>query len=161
MAGRQKDLHATMSRSITVCAPAAALLLLVALLPSGADAINVNGGKGCRFVNYREVNTLLREAGETDAAVIDAVIARLATVNFYLCKSCKAPMMAPVQNVGAVVPGLGECWCAAGYGSYTQTVGQKTVTAIGCNKCPGTTTTVPTSGPYNPTARKWTNTPCA
>ena len=42
-----------MSRSITVCALAAALLLLVAMLPSGADAINVNGGKGCTFYNYR------------------------------------------------------------------------------------------------------------
>lgn len=150
-----------MPRTARVAA-VAALLLLAALAPAGAQ-MDVNGGRNCKYYTYRDINAAMRERGITDAAAIQKAITSATFVNGYLCASCRKPRM-QMQNFGVVDPERGECWCSPGYGFYEikKKNGYIKSRWIGCNKCkPANTTTNPTTGPYNPTRRSWTQTVCA
>lgn len=139
-----------------------AAMVCVACLPLADASSSLNGGTGCRFYNYRQVNDLLRAAGETNATAIDEVITRMSYVNFYLCKACVSKQGTEMQFMSAVVEGRGECWCRPGFGYSTKTSPSGYVQRyFGCTACPDGTTTSPTRGPYSPTRRTWSDTACA
>lgn len=145
-------------------ATAASLLLMLAVwLHPGLGQSDVNGGRNCKYYDYRAINEKMRGRGIADAALIQKAINNTSFVNGWLCASCRQKRM-QMQNFGVVDPDRGECWCAPGYGYFEikKSNGYIKSRGIGCSKCkPAGTTTNPTSGPYNPTRRTWTQTVCA
>jgi hypothetical protein len=138
-----------------------ALLVLFATLRDAA-ALAVNGGAGCKFYDYREVNQMLRDQGWTDAGKINDVIERMKYVDFVLCKRCKSSQGTEMHEFGVVDPKRGECWCQAGFGYWSETKPNGRVEQnYGCSRCPAPKTTSPTKGPYDPAKHRWSATQCA
>ncbi|GBF89953.1 hypothetical protein Rsub_02657 [Raphidocelis subcapitata] len=151
-------------------APAAAALLLsaallcLALAGRPVEALNVNGGKSCRYVTPRMAALMLAERGVADSAAMRqaAALDSLKTVDGWLCKTCLATRGTEARNSGALVDGYSECWCKPGFGAFTLPPDAKgrVIRGFGCSPCPHGKTTFPIAGPFDTVKKTWTGTPC-